>query len=50
MGGKLARVPVAGATLAAVERILHPINGRLQEFKAWFNAWRSAIVGPGDKR
>ena len=38
-------------TLAAVERILRPINGQLQEFKAWFhNAWHSAIVGPSDKR
>jgi hypothetical protein len=38
-------------TLAAVERILRPINGQLQDFKAWFhNAWHLAIVGPGDKR
>ena len=38
-------------TLAAVERILNPINGQLQEFKAWFhNAWHSAIVGPSDNR
>ena len=37
-------------TLAAVERILSPINGQLQEFKAWFHsAWHLAIVGPGDK-
>ncbi len=38
-------------TLAAVERILNPINEQLQEFKAWFhNAWRLAIAGPGDNR
>ena len=38
-------------TLAAVERILRPINGQLQEFKAWFHdAWHLAIVGPSDKR
>ena len=38
-------------TLAAVERILRPINGQLQEFKAWFhNAWHLAIVGPGDTK
>ena len=37
-------------TLAAVERILHPINEQLQEFKAWFhNAWRVAIAGPRDE-
>jgi hypothetical protein len=36
-------------TLAAVERILQPINEQLQEFKAWFhNAWRAAIAGPVD--
>src|SRR5262249_44878131 len=34
-------------TLAAVERILRPINGQLQEFKAWFhNAWHLAMEGP----
>ena len=38
-------------SLAAVERILNPINEQLQEFKAWFhNAWRAAIAGPGDNR
>jgi hypothetical protein len=38
-------------TLAAVERILRPINGQLQDFKAWFhNAWHLAIASPGDKR
>ena len=38
-------------TLAAVERILRPINGQLQDFKAWFhNAWHLAIVGPDDQR
>ena len=37
-------------TLAAVERILRPINEQLQDFKAWFhNAWHLAIAGPGDK-
>ena len=42
---------IGDPTLAAVERILHPINEQLQEFKAWFhNAWRMAIAGPGDKR
>jgi hypothetical protein len=30
-------------TLAALERILNPINERLQEFKNWFhNAWHVA--------
>ena len=38
-------------TLAAVERILHPINVQLQEFKAWFhNAWHLAMEGPGDTK
>ena len=31
-------------TLAAVERILNPINEQLQEFKNWFhNAWHIAV-------
>jgi hypothetical protein len=31
-------------TLAAVERILSPINQQLQEFKNWFhNAWHTAV-------
>jgi len=36
-------------TLAAVERILRPINEQIQEFKIWFhNAWNAAVreVGP----
>jgi hypothetical protein len=38
-------------TLAAVERILQPINEQLQEFESWFhNAWRVAIAGPVDNR
>jgi hypothetical protein len=38
-------------TLAAVERILNPINEQLQEFKSWFhNAWRLAIAGSADDR
>ncbi len=33
-------------TLAAVERILTPINEQLQEFKNWFhNAWHLATSG-----
>jgi hypothetical protein len=33
-------------TLAAVERILTPINEHLQEFKLWFHhAWHLATVG-----
>jgi hypothetical protein len=36
-------------TLAAVERILNPINDQLQEFKAWFHdAWHLAIAGRTD--
>ena len=35
-------------TLAAVERILTPINEQLQEFKNWFhNAWHVATAGSG---
>ena len=35
-------------TLAAVERILTPINEQLQEFKNWFhNAWHVAKAGTG---
>ena len=35
-------------TLAAVERILNPINGQLQEFKNWFhNAWHIAVGRDG---
>ena len=38
-------------TLAAVERILRPINEQLQEFKAWFhNAWHLAMESPGDSK
>ena len=48
-------IPDAAATgdptLAAVERILRPINGQLQDFKAWFhNAWHLAMAGPGDNK
>jgi hypothetical protein len=35
-------------TLAAVERILAPINEQLQKFKNWFhNAWHLATAGTG---
>ena len=35
-------------TLAAVERILNPINEQLQEFKRWFHdAWHIAV---GERR
>ena len=35
-------------TLAAVERILTPINAQLQEFKNWFhNAWHLATTEAG---
>ena len=35
-------------TLAAVERILTPINEQLQEFKNWFHAaWHLANAGTG---
>ena len=35
-------------TLAAVERILTPINEQLQEFKNWFhNAWHLASARTG---
>jgi hypothetical protein len=35
-------------TLAAVERILNPINEQVQEFKNWFhNAWHSAVAEGG---
>jgi hypothetical protein len=34
-------------TIAAVERILRPINDRLQEFKGWFHdAWHSVRREP----
>ena len=34
---------IGDPTIAAVERILSEINGRLQEFKMWFhNAWHVA--------
>jgi hypothetical protein len=36
-------------TLAAVERILNPINEQLQEFKTWFHhVWHLAIAGHSD--
>ena len=36
-------------TLAAVERILDPINEHLQEFKSWFHAaWRLATAAAGE--
>ena len=38
-------------TLAAVERILTPINEQLQEFKNWFhNAWHLANARTGTEQ
>jgi hypothetical protein len=36
---------IGDPTIAAVERIVSEINGRLQEFKSWFhNAWHEATA------